>query len=464
MVIRLTAVKSYLWFFAILLLALSFPLQVYSRTPYPALLPYLLAGLVVLLSLFPAVNSTLVVTNTHQNRNIGLMVGIYVFFVLLGTAAQVLIGVINYGEGMGALANYLLPVVFYWYFRKVATEREIRWVLIGMAVAGFIVGAYFAYDSYLKLALGQVSDYNRAAFQYSLERANVPIEKVSQYRIAIASRSFGLLESHAVSGAWVLLGTFAAMSLIPQNFRAFRQVVILCFGTMIILGLNFTSIVAFVMIVGFFEFDFSSMCYGRCSRKGLLNTVRFAFVVTVVLGGILLLAGNAMTNYFFWILSAQKDVVLGTGDLNVSLIGILKFNFEKYFQHTLSVPLSILIGDGFSSYGMPKGGDVGFIESLAKFGLPLFLLIALGFLRLMLSGVRQINVKLWAQNGGGVGLDHGRLLQFAVSVTLLIIITEGHYTVWVAKSILPMVFFVLALYGRYLSMPHRGGDFAMDKL
>jgi len=382
---------------------------------------------------------------------------------LLNTIGQIFIGVINPGDGMGALGNYLLPVVFYWYFRRVATEHEIRWVLIAMAFAGFIVGAYFAYDSYLKLALGHVSDYNRAAFQYSLDRANIPIEMVSHYRIAIASRSFGLLESHAVSGAWVLLGTFAAMSLVPLNLRALRQVVILCFGTMVILGLNFTSIVAFVMIVGFFEFVFSSICYGKCSRKGLLNTIRFALVVTMVLGLVLFLVGDAMTQYIFGILSVQKDVILGTGDLNVSLIGILKFNFEKYFQHILAAPLSLLIGDGFSSYGMAKGGDVGFIESLAKFGLPFFLLIVLGILRLMLGGVRQINTRLAERYKEEMGTDHGGILQFAVSVTLLVMITEGHYTVWVAKSILPVVFFVLALYGRYLSMPQRGGDFAMGK-
>ena len=43
-----------------------------------------------------------------------------------------------------------------------------------------------------------------------------------------------------------------------------------------------------------------------------------------------------------------------------------------------------------------------------------------------------------------------RMLRFALCVTLLILVTEVHYTVWTSKSVLPIVFFALALYDRYL--------------
>ena len=51
MVLRLTSVKSFLWFFSILLLVFSFPLQVYAGSPYPSLLPYLVIGLVFVVAL-----------------------------------------------------------------------------------------------------------------------------------------------------------------------------------------------------------------------------------------------------------------------------------------------------------------------------------------------------------------------------------------------------------------------------
>jgi len=37
----------------------------------------------------------------------------------------------------------------------------------------------------------------------------------------------------------------------------------------------------------------------------------------------------------------------------------------------------------------------------------------------------------------------------------MVLISEGHYSVWAAKSVLPIVFFALALYDRYLTAPHR---------
>jgi hypothetical protein len=452
MVIRLTTVKSLLWFCAILFLALSFPMQVYANSPYPSLLPYLLIGLIILLNLVSPRKGRPNGINLRPNSNIDLMVGIFVCFLLLNTAWQTVFGVINFSEAMNALAIYLLPVVCYWYFRRAASEREIRSVLLAMVVASLIVGIYFAYDSYLKLALGQVSDYAYKAFQYSIDRSGQTVEDANNARINTGSRSFGLLQSHTVSGAWVALGAFAALAHLPTNRRAFRRAVILVFGGMLLLGLNFTSILAFSIIMLLFEFGGLSVRRGR--RPAIIgNLVSLAIIVAIMVGVSLWVAGDVMSEYMFQNLSFQKDLLLGTGDIQVSMIGLVIENTEAYFQHISDFPLTLLLGDGFSTYGMAKGGDTGFIESIAKFGLPFFLAIVFGLLGLIKSGLRQIKAGSGGKATGGAGLDHSRILQFAICVILLVLITEGHYTVWAAKSILPIVFFALALYGRYLSVP-----------
>ncbi|HDY87946.1 MAG TPA: hypothetical protein ENH82_07525, partial [bacterium] len=264
--IRLTTIKSLLWFCAILLLVFSFPMQVYANNPYPSLLPYLLIGLIVMLSFFFPRKHCFSDINPRKNRSINFMVGIYLFLLLLNTEWQTLFGIINPYEGISALVIYLLPVVFYWYFRKIASEQEIRSVLLAIFVAGLIVGVYFVYDSYLKLGLDRVNDYAHKAFQYSIQRSNQTVEMANQMRIS-SSRSMGLLQHHSVSGAWVILGSFAALFFLPLKHRVFRRVVFFVFGMILLLGLNFTSIIVFSVTMFLFEFGGISLLRGRLSAK-----------------------------------------------------------------------------------------------------------------------------------------------------------------------------------------------------
>jgi hypothetical protein len=450
LVIRPTLVKSLLWFIAILLLVFSFPLQVYTMSPYPSLLPYLLISFIILLTLFCPRTGMPNGINRRQNRNINFMVVIYVFILLFNTTWQTVFGVISSYEGISALVIYLLPVIYYWYFRRIASEQEIRTVLTAMVIAGLIVGIYFAYDSYLKLALGRVSDYASAAFQYSLDRGKMSAEDANITRVNLGSRSFGLLTSHSVSGAWVILGALSALALLPQNRSVFRRVIIFVFGTMLLLGLNFTTIIAFSIIMVLTEVG--GIFLPRSRPAAILGNVAwFTLMVMMMVVIAWWIAGDVMTSFILDAISVQLSFAFGTGDNSLTFIGLILDAAKSYYRHFMNYPLTLLFGDGFSSFGLMKGGDVGFIESMAKFGLPFFCAIVFGLLLLMNSGVRQIKTLSGGKASDAVGLFPGRILQFAICITLLVLITEVHYTVWADKSILPIVFFAIAIYGRYLS-------------
>lgn len=415
-------------------------MQVYVGNPYPSLLPYLLFGLIFLLGLLPSKKTALIGTNFNHNT-IHLMVCVYVFLVLLNTTWQAIFKVIELKEAMSAWVVFLFPVVFYWYFRRMASESEIRSVLFAVVVAGFLVGIYFAYDSYLKLALGQVTDYAYKAFQYSIDRSGQFIEEANTARINTGSRSFGLLQSHSVSGAWVVLGAFAALALLPQDRGVFRRAsIFLFFGTMLFLGLNFTSIIAFIAI---------ALLLVPRGQSIVRNLLSLLIILAASVGVIAWIANDAMWKYILEVSSFQKGLALGTGGINISKMGQAIEGANAYFQHILDFPPALLLGDGFSSFGLKKGGDVGFIETVATFGLPFFMAILLGFIRLTKAGFRQIKVCGSAQTWGY------QPLQFAICVTLLVLITEAHYSIWPAKSILPIVFFALALYERYLPASRR---------
>jgi hypothetical protein len=444
-VIRLPKLKNVLWFCAVLLVALSFPIQVITGSPYPSLLPYvIIGGILVLRSLSPGRLNGSRRTGSRFS-NISGMVTLYLFLVLLDTGWQASLGVIGIYETLTALTIYLLPVVWYWYFRRTGSENEIRTVLLAIMLAGLVAGIYFAYDSYEKLALGRTSAYANQAFQYTLSRKGTDAMTENAARITSGYRSFGLLETQSVSGAWVVLGALAALSLVPAKRNAFRGLTILTFGAMLLLGLNFTTIVAFAVIMFVVEFGGIWLLVGKVPPAVARNLAALGLIGFLSVGVALWVVRGPMSEFILANLASQKDLALGTGDAGRGMSDLVRSYFATYVQHVSDYPLTLLMGDGFSSYGMGKGGDVGFIESIARFGLPFFLALAYGLFRLARSAVHQIGVTR--------GLRPTRMLQFALCVTLLIFVTEVHYTVWTSKSVLPIVFFALALYDRYLMHP-----------
>jgi hypothetical protein len=146
--------------------------------------------------------------------------------------------------------------------------------------------------------------------------------------------------------------------------------------------------------------------------------------------------------------------MLGITILNI--MGGADPNIEQgYLRHLLEYPMTAAWGDGFASYGLAKGGDVGWVESLARFGLPFFLLIVIGLTRIILAGVRDARARATTEQDPPPRLDRRRLLEFAVSVVLMAVVTDLHYTVWASKAVLPILFFSLALFSRYLSHARR---------
>lgn len=444
MPIRVRTVRGILWFIAILLFALSFPLQVYVGNQYPALLPYAVLVMIALLgSSYPSVR---VKPASRMPSNILPMIKIYLAVVFLDCGWQVALGVISQNEAASAIVVYAFPSFCYWCVRRCASDRELKWCLPAMSFAGLMVGVYFAYDSYLKLALGKVNAYSQAAFQYSVVRSGLNAEDLNVARVTANFRSFGLLESHSVSGAWVVIGALATLALIPSNRAVLRRVVILVFGTMLLMGLNFTSIVAYAVIIVLFEFGAASLLRARASGRTLTDLFALAAGITIVVMVTFWIAGDTMTELILANLLTQRDLALGGENVNVTMAGIWAANLSGYTTHVSDMPLSLLLGDGFSSYGGAKGGDIGLIETLERFGLPLFMAVVVGIAKLVAAGMRYLRQHIIDVEGSLI--QRRQLMQFSISMLLLVVIGDGHYTIWSSKSILPIVFFALAVYDR----------------
>lgn len=445
--IRVSTVKCALWFCTVMLIVLAFPIQVYAHSPYPSLLPYIVIAIIAATDWMSRPQSVSLSVGS-QGGNIKRIIGIYVALVLASTAWQTAFGMIDSGTGATALVVYVLPAGLYWYFRRRATDREIRSFLWAMVAAGIIVGLFFAYDSYGKFALGQASEYAKRAFQYSVDRSGRSEAEANTMRVLPYSRSFGLLETHSVSGVWIILGAFAALALVPEGRKLARRLIVLISGVLLLLGLNFTAIVAFTVMAFFLEFGGFSLLRGRISTTTALNIVSLIFIFAAIAVGVLSLAGDVWSVWIVANLLTQRDLALGSGSMSLSYAGIFMNNIRGYLNHVDQMPFTLLFGDGYGTYGGAKGGDIGIVETLERFGLPLFATVGAGLIVMIRSELLRLAKPARARVAEDANLDVRRTTQFSVAVLMLVLITEGHYTIWSAKSVLPIVFFALALCDR----------------
>jgi len=441
---KVSTLKSLIWFLAILLLMLSFPIQVKLMSEWPAIFPYLLIGLTFLL---PYRRPADIPKNWVRPQRIEQLIGFYFFLVAFHTSWKVLLGFISPYQAGTAIFIYGAPVFFYWYFSRRASLVEIRAVLFAILIAGLVSGVFHAYDNVSKLGSGKISEFSKDAISYSASRGQggVTFEDSSSMRAQLNYRSFGLLQTHTISSTCTAFGAFAALALLPLYRRRTRLVVILAFGFMQILGLTFTSIVAFSVTVLMLEFRLIALVKARLPKGISRILLMIVFMILIFIVSLSIFFDETMVSYFGKFFTGQFKLAT-IGRENISYMGLL-VDYTMEYVHSLFVfPPGLLIGDGYSSFGMIKGGDVGYIENLARLGVPLFMGAVIGLFVIVWKVYKNVlkrREKYLPENVRS-------LMLFSANVILFLLIMELHYTAWSAKPVLPILFFTLALYGRYL--------------
>lgn len=442
---KVSPLKSFLWFGVALSLALSFPLQVTLGSPLPSLFPYFGVALIFLLSLFTSTGRQVRLFRWNIVNRINLILTLYLVLVFYHTTRQLAFGLIPVSEGVTIIFIFVAPLIFFIYFREIASEREIRAILFAIALAGLIIGFHFAYDSYLKLVLHETSDYAWKAMNYTLDRMGLTLQEAHTARVS-PGRSFGLLESHRVTAAWIALGGFAALTLTQKSKIWTRTGIIMVYGMLLLMGLYFTSIIGFAVVIILMEFRALEWLRGRLSRRN----VTIAALTAIAFVSFALFFGAIVGEFFYSIEDILRSKVsFGTRGTSGLELGY----FDRFVEALASYPrimgefsLAFTLGDGFSreAFLFRKGGDFGLADTLFRFGLPFFLTIVIGLTALVVRSIKQIGSRR-------IGRPmESRYLWFAVSVTIYLAFADIHYSVWPAKSVLPIFFLALAMYARYL--------------
>ena len=437
--IRLSTLKYFICFLMIVLLVLSFPIQVIMQSKWPVLFPYILLVFVLLL---PRGKYFVVSRPWYRLKKIELIIFVYVCLVVFHALLQLFLGVVSLQGVMTSIFIFVAPVIYYWYFNQRASDKEIQYSIFAILIASLISGLFFAYDSIMKVGFSEISQFSKDALAYSTMRSG---EALSSMRAQLNYRSFGLLESRAISGAWIGIGCFAALALLPVNWIKRRLLTVIFFSLLLIIGMNFTAIIAFIITLLVFEFGFASLLSGKISsqlKRGLLY-VCIIIVSAIILLGISL--DEKTLDYLKNSLFGQFEMAT-TGRNEITYIKIILFNYFRYIESVVSFPLMLILGDGYTSFGMLKGGDVGLIETLARLGAPLFIVVMFGLI-VIINITRNVARQTPSIRDEKYSFEK-RVLIFCGSFILYILVTELHYSIWGAKSIFPIFFIVLALFSR----------------
>ncbi|MBF0341440.1 MAG: hypothetical protein HQL95_10835 [Magnetococcales bacterium] len=426
----------------------SFPLQVLWRNANLALTQYFFLLILYLIES----NRLKIKKEWHQSSLLISMIYIYIILLIFNSVWQTAFGFVKISEIGSILVNFAFPLFYFYYFNKLASDAEIRALLMTMILIGLVHGAFFAYDSYSLLVLHEKTEYSDQAYMYSQMR----VTEVSE-RASVGYRSQGMLESHAITSGWIALSCFASLALIPYSRTGLRILSILVFGTMLLAGLNYTAIFCFTIIILLIECNFYTIFAGDLSWR----LIRYIAIVVTVVVFFPVVLGSVIDELFD---ESFYDTLLDLTETQLSFIAGEKeysssyTNTDTYFGglllgllafpiNTIEYPLSLLFGDGFGSYGVIKGGDYGCVETLHRFGLPFYVAIQYGLFRMIYHAVRQCYVEC------RINPWSNPWLWFATASIFYILLTESHYSIWISKSILPIFFLSLALYNRHLNVP-----------
>ena len=440
MVIKSESIKKYTWFTIVLFLVLSFPIQVYTSSPLASLIPYIILTLLYIFVLF---RNKKISFNIFPLNRVCIFILFYSFFFILKIFFEFISKGLSLENLVTNLITYLFPVLFYFYFRKKSSEIEIKWFFYAMITASILCGIFFAYDSYNKFALRKTTDYANASYEYSLKRSNQTIEEANEARVRVGFKSFGLLESHSVSGTWLLLGLFAFLTLVPTKNRRNRALIILLFGIFIFIGLNFTSVIVFVITMLLYEFKLISIFFGQIPKKIIINFLITAFLIFLVVSALFLTLGQMMSESMIDLIMVQLEFIFTSSNVQGSQSNILTNKFSLFIEKLLNNP-SLFIFGSINEYS--KGGDIGFFDTVTTFGLTFYFIILFSLFHIF----RLCTIKLRQEIVDPSILFYRKnIFQFNLFIISMIMLTDLHYSVWSAKSVLPIIFFSIALYDRY---------------
>jgi hypothetical protein len=329
--------------------------------------------------------------------------------------------------------NFIFPVSFFIFGVVSRTNFSIRSLILFLILwAGIINSSYMVIDNYQKFIAKNVGFYANMACNYVTDVNKVylhnPYYEDISGRCFTNNRSFGLFESGAVSGCLNLFGYFSAIFLLRKR-KALKVFLLSYLGFSILLSMNFTSIFAFIFL--------NLFLIVKNFKKGESRFIFSIFSISAFFGILIITLLTLFTR------SDQLDFFLGRYVYSFKVL----YDVENYKQSTYLLNFSneisrffslaftqnhiFLFGDGYSQLtNRLKGSDLGFIDSFYRFGFILGFTLIISFIILLYKTILM-----------GDKNKFGPTAQFSLMIVATVIFMDLHYSVYISKSVLPILFF-----------------------
>ena len=418
-------------------LAVALPITIGFTFPFQVLTGEAAAGagsILVLLLMYILKFSTLrakleQIPNTTNHMLIDILVVLFLFIITTGTVSRGFEGRIDL---FGEVFMLIQAGMIYFFYSRFGNLQLVRNFLIGVVVVGVTSAIFFCFDSFGKIILGTVSTYALMAHEYVLSTRGQEIVDPNLFRIKTGYRSFGLLERHTTSALWIIFAFFALLFLsVKSSLNYFF--LFLAFGIILFVQ-NFTSLFTFTLL---------SLISFRLTKIVMVFfvTVCSIFVSSVFIGSEVF---QAYISHALMIFAIQVDTALTFQteyDAN-SYTSLVLSEVSRYITEIHLNPHQLFVGFGVgSSESYGTSGDVGFVESIMRLGLPLWIFIT------TFIGLNLIKLFLFRLRNDLLRLNDMNLKSFVVSTQIMaaVWLMDVHYSAWIHKSVWPLLFFSLAV-------------------
>jgi hypothetical protein len=440
--------KSYtlkvLWGFAILTLVFSYPSQVIFNTPVFALTPFLFSGLIIFLRINSLILKEKNIENKIQLVSVDYFVVFFALYVVLYLMFSLFLDSLSLDLFMSLAISYVAPMMFYIAIRYDQSREILRTILYFIFISGLVLVVFLIYESVSKLVYGNILDFTQMAFEYRVDRMNTAIEEANSYQIKVDARSYGLLENHTVNAALIAISGFSALMYYHgQNIK--KNLIFIFLVISVIISMSFT------VIIGTFIAIFI-VAIQAIFRKNV-TLIRLAFltsfllillILTNISDGENLLKGDNIFKIMTNFIGSQANQIFATGGKERSILDVYLLVFLDYFDHIRQNPFFLITGDGFSGAGIPKGGDFGLIETVARFGLFLSTFLMVSFVIIIRNCLA-----LWRVYKNTNMEYLFSFLLFIPAVLIIVVISELHYGIYPYRNISSIIYIVLAVYANF---------------
>jgi hypothetical protein len=428
------------------LAAMSWALQVYSGTPYPALFPYVFVFAAIWLRL----KKVFFLNLNHLKIKFCMMDSLIFFYlvhVVFTTIYHLLAHDLEITSAFAVIVNYILPVSFYIYFSFIADLKDIKCTFWTIFIASIASSSFFIYETFSKVFFQELTQFALLSHDYSAYRMDLPPEEMNPTRVRLQYRAVGLQDTQPSSAAWVIFGFLSLMAVLGPAQNGIKILFGIFTLTTLIVVQSFTALIGFVMIIIY------NMSIIQIIMQSTFRISEFKFLFNVIAGSLIFLLiavfliipnPNLFLTWLWEILEFQFNLVRGVqnyGDIPGQTYFNLLFDDVINFLIGYGQPLGFYIfGDGYVPWiGRTQGGDFGVIETLHSFGIvcsTIFLIPILFLLLKYFVNEKNYFYSFYLEN---------RLLAWSFSILLYVLFAEIHYSIWYNKSVFPIFFIAFGL-------------------